>query len=168
MGILGQTEGFLNQLSHLDRRRIYRNPAHNPEHQFGRLYRHRLYLPALHDPAHLRRFGETRQSSLARGRRLTLGCSRLARLLARSLCRCLKHGVVAGCFLVFIPALGEFVIPSLLGGSRTLMIGKVLYRRSSSQTAIGPSPPPWRVILLAHSNHPDRSLSAQRAEAARG
>ncbi len=38
-----------------------------------------------------------------------------------------KSGVIAGCFLVFIPALGEFVIPSLLGGSRTLMIGKVLW-----------------------------------------
>jgi len=36
-------------------------------------------------------------------------------------------GVIAGCFLVFIPALGEFVIPSLLGGSNTLMIGKVLW-----------------------------------------
>ncbi|MEY8097800.1 ABC transporter permease subunit [Falsihalocynthiibacter sp. S25ZX9] len=38
-----------------------------------------------------------------------------------------KPGVIAGCFLVFIPALGEFVIPSLLGGSETLMIGKVLW-----------------------------------------
>jgi len=38
-----------------------------------------------------------------------------------------KQGVIAGCFLVFIPAIGEFVIPSLLGGSQTLMIGKVLY-----------------------------------------
>ncbi|GLK54316.1 putrescine transport system permease protein [Methylopila capsulata] len=36
-------------------------------------------------------------------------------------------GVVAGCFLVFIPAVGEFVIPDLLGGSETLMIGKTLY-----------------------------------------
>ncbi|EFL88516.1 ABC transporter permease [Ahrensia sp. R2A130] len=36
-------------------------------------------------------------------------------------------GVVAGCLLVFIPAVGEFVIPSLLGGSDTLMIGRVLY-----------------------------------------
>ena len=36
-------------------------------------------------------------------------------------------GVIAGCFLVFIPALGEFVIPSLLGGSNTVMIGKVLW-----------------------------------------
>lgn len=38
-----------------------------------------------------------------------------------------KSGVIAGCFLVFIPSLGEFVIPSLLGGSDTLMIGKVLW-----------------------------------------
>ncbi|UIJ71312.1 ABC transporter permease subunit [Aurantimonas sp. HBX-1] len=36
-------------------------------------------------------------------------------------------GVLAGCFLVFIPAVGEFVIPDLLGGSRTLMIGKTLW-----------------------------------------
>ncbi len=36
-------------------------------------------------------------------------------------------GVVAGSFLVFIPAVGEFVIPDLLGGSRTLMIGKTLW-----------------------------------------
>ncbi|MBO0904964.1 ABC transporter permease subunit [Jiella sonneratiae] len=37
------------------------------------------------------------------------------------------RGVVAGCFLVFIPAAGEFVIPDLLGGSRTLMIGKTVW-----------------------------------------
>lgn len=36
-------------------------------------------------------------------------------------------GVVAGCLLVFIPAIGEFVIPDLLGGSQTLMIGKTLW-----------------------------------------
>ena len=36
-------------------------------------------------------------------------------------------GVFAGCLLVFIPAVGEFVIPDLLGGSETLMIGKTLW-----------------------------------------
>ena len=36
-------------------------------------------------------------------------------------------GVLAGCFLVFIPAVGEFVIPDILGGSDTLMIGKTLW-----------------------------------------
>ena len=36
-------------------------------------------------------------------------------------------GIIAGCMLVFIPAMGEFVIPDLLGGSQTLMIGKTLW-----------------------------------------
>jgi len=36
-------------------------------------------------------------------------------------------GIVAGCLLVFIPAVGEFVIPSLLGSPGMLMIGKVLW-----------------------------------------
>jgi putrescine transport system permease protein len=37
-------------------------------------------------------------------------------------------GIIAGAMLVFIPAVGEFVIPELLGGSETLMIGKVLWQ----------------------------------------
>ncbi|AXA41321.1 ABC transporter permease subunit [Rhizobium leguminosarum] len=41
-------------------------------------------------------------------------------------------GVVAGCMLVFIPAVGEFVIPDLLGGSQTLMIGKTLWNEFNS------------------------------------
>ena len=36
-------------------------------------------------------------------------------------------GIAAGSFLVLIPAIGEFVIPDLLGGPDTLMIGKVLW-----------------------------------------
>ena len=36
-------------------------------------------------------------------------------------------GIIAGSMLVFIPAIGEFVIPSLLGGPETLMIGRVLW-----------------------------------------
>ena len=36
-------------------------------------------------------------------------------------------GIVAGSMLVFIPAIGEFVIPALLGGPDTLMIGRVLW-----------------------------------------
>jgi len=37
-------------------------------------------------------------------------------------------GIAAGCLLVFIPAVGEFVIPDLLGGPSTLMIGRVLWQ----------------------------------------
>ncbi|MCB9957820.1 MAG: ABC transporter permease subunit [Rhodospirillaceae bacterium] len=36
-------------------------------------------------------------------------------------------GIVAGSMLVFIPAVGEFVVPDLLGGSETLMIGRTLW-----------------------------------------
>ena len=38
-----------------------------------------------------------------------------------------KTGIVAGSMLVFVPAVGEFVIPDLVGGSDNLMIGKVLW-----------------------------------------
>jgi putrescine transport system permease protein len=55
-----------------------------------------------------------------------LGCSRIKAfwLITVPLS---KSGIIAGCFLVLIPTIGEFVIPSLLGGSQTLMIGKVLW-----------------------------------------
>ncbi|MDD9726567.1 ABC transporter permease subunit [Roseovarius sp. SK2] len=55
-----------------------------------------------------------------------LGCSRLTAFWLVTL-PLSKNGIIAGCFLVFIPVMGEFVIPSLLGGSQTLMIGKVLF-----------------------------------------
>jgi putrescine transport system permease protein len=38
-----------------------------------------------------------------------------------------KSGIIAGCMLVMIPAVGEFVIPELLGGPGTLMIGRQLW-----------------------------------------
>ena len=38
-----------------------------------------------------------------------------------------RSGVIAGAMLVFIPCVGEFVIPELLGGPQTLMIGRVLW-----------------------------------------
>ena len=38
-----------------------------------------------------------------------------------------RSGIVAGTMLVFIPCVGEFVIPELLGGPQTLMIGRVLW-----------------------------------------
>ena len=55
-----------------------------------------------------------------------LGCSRMSAFWNITV-PLARPGVIAGCFLVFIPAVGEFVIPSLLGGSQTLMIGKVLW-----------------------------------------
>ena len=39
-----------------------------------------------------------------------------------------RAGIIAGAMLVFIPTVGEFVIPELLGGPSVLMIGKVLWQ----------------------------------------
>ena len=55
-----------------------------------------------------------------------LGCSRFSAFWLVTI-PLSKAGIIAGCFLVFIPVIGEFVIPALLGGSDTLMIGKVLW-----------------------------------------
>lgn len=38
-----------------------------------------------------------------------------------------RPGIVAGAMLVFIPCVGEYVVPELLGGPQTLMIGRVLW-----------------------------------------
>lgn len=38
-----------------------------------------------------------------------------------------KAGIFSGCVMVFIPAMGEFVIPELLGGNKTLMLGKLIW-----------------------------------------
>ncbi|WP_375566602.1 ABC transporter permease subunit [Oceaniradius stylonematis] len=55
-----------------------------------------------------------------------LGCTALGAFW-KVTARLALPGVLAGCLLVFIPAVGEFVIPDLLGGSDTLMIGKTLW-----------------------------------------
>jgi putrescine transport system permease protein len=55
-----------------------------------------------------------------------LGCTRTGAFWKITLPLSLP-GIVAGSFLVFIPAVGEFVIPDLLGGSQTLMIGRTLW-----------------------------------------
>jgi putrescine transport system permease protein len=44
-------------------------------------------------------------------------------------------GVIAGAMLVFIPAVGEFVIPSLLGGTGVTMIGRVIWDEFFSNQA---------------------------------
>ena len=37
-----------------------------------------------------------------------------------------KPGVIAGCVLVFIPSLGAFITPDLLGGAKTMMVGNLI------------------------------------------
>ena len=55
-----------------------------------------------------------------------LGCTRSAAFWRVTLPLSLP-GVAAGSLLCFIPIVGEFVIPDLLGGSRSLMIGQTLW-----------------------------------------
>lgn len=38
-----------------------------------------------------------------------------------------RSGITAGCLLVFLPSVGEYVIPELLGGSSNIMLGRVLW-----------------------------------------
>ena len=76
-----------------------------------------------------------------------LGCSRLMAFWLVTV-PLAKNGIIAGCFLVFIPALGEFVIPSLLGGSKTLMIGKILWEEFFSNRD-WPVASAFAIILLA-------------------
>jgi len=121
VGILS-TEGFLNQL--LIWTGVINEPLTilntNAAVYIGIVY---TYLPFMILPiyAALDRLDDSLNEAAQ-----DLGCSRLQAfwLVTWPLSR---NGVIAGCFLVFIPALGEFVIPSLLGGSGTLMIGKVLF-----------------------------------------
>jgi putrescine transport system permease protein len=57
-------------------------------------------------------------------------------------------GVMAGCVLVFIPVMGEFIIPDLLGGSETLMVGRLVWSEFFSNRD-WPMASTVAVILLA-------------------
>ena len=121
MGILGN-EGLLNQF--LLWTGIISEPLHimnTPTAVYiGIVY---TYLPFMILPIYSAL--EKLDSSLLEAAE-DLGCSRLSAFWLITI-PLSKQGIIAGSFLVFIPALGEFVIPSLLGGSGTLMIGKVLW-----------------------------------------
>ena len=121
MGILSQ-EGFLNQF--LLGTGIISEPLiilnTNTAVYIGIVY---TYLPFMILPIYsaLEKLDESLLEAAE-----DLGCSRFQAFWLITI-PLSKNGIIAGCFLVFIPALGEFVIPSLLGGSNTLMIGKVLW-----------------------------------------
>jgi len=59
-----------------------------------------------------------------------------------------RNGMLAGSMLVFIPAVGEFVIPALLGGPNALMIGRVLWDEFFSNRA-WPVASAVAILLLA-------------------
>ncbi len=75
-----------------------------------------------------------------------------------------RPGILAGCLLVFIPAVGEFVIPELLGGPNTLMIGKVLWSEFFSNRD-WPMASALTVVLLVLLVAPIMLLQARREDA---
>lgn len=56
-----------------------------------------------------------------------LGC-RPVRTFFNALVPQTKSGIIAGSMLVFIPAMGEYVIPELLGGKESILIGRILWQ----------------------------------------
>jgi putrescine transport system permease protein len=88
------------------------------------LPRHHLFLPAVHGSAAVRDAREARPSLLEAAS--DLGSPPWRAFLDVTLPLSMP-GVIAGSMLVFIPAIGEFVIPTLLGGPDNLMIGRVLW-----------------------------------------
>ena len=121
MGILS-TEGHLNQL--LISMGLISTPLQilntNIAVYIGIVY---TYLPFMILPIYANL--EKMDTSLLEAAE-DLGCSKISAFWLVTFPLSIS-GVIAGSFLVFIPALGEFVIPSLLGGSDTIMIGKVLW-----------------------------------------
>ena len=121
MGILS-TEGYLNQfllgLGVINEPLVIMNT--NTAVYIGIVY---TYLPFMILPIYsaLERMDDSLLEAAE-----DLGCSRFSAFWLVTI-PLSKNGIIAGCFLVFIPVMGEFVIPSLLGGSQTLMIGKVLF-----------------------------------------
>jgi putrescine transport system permease protein len=88
--------------------------------QIGLIY---TYLPFMILPLYASL--EKQDSSLLEAA-ADLGCRPWRAFLAVTLPLSLP-GIIAGSLLVFVPATGEFVIPELLGGTDTLMIGSVLW-----------------------------------------
>jgi putrescine transport system permease protein len=78
-----------------------------------------------------------------------------------------KAGIIAGSMLVFIPCVGEYVIPELLGGPETLMIGRVLWDEFFSNND-WPMASTVAVVMVLLVIIPVAVFSKYQAEAADG
>ena len=59
-----------------------------------------------------------------------------------------KPGIVAGCILVFVPSLGAFLAPDLLGGAKTFMIGSLIEEQFKGAAGNWPFGAAAAMILL--------------------
>lgn len=69
-------------------------------------------------------------------------------ILRRVLIPAVKPGIIAGCILVFVPSLGAFLAPDLLGGAKTFMIGSLIEEQFKGTAGNWPFGAACAVILL--------------------
>ena len=60
-----------------------------------------------------------------------------------------KPGIIAGCILVFVPSLGAFLAPDLLGGAKTFMIGSLIEEQFKGTASNWPFGAAASMILLS-------------------
>ena len=60
-----------------------------------------------------------------------------------------KPGIIAGCILVFVPSLGAFLAPDLLGGAKTFMIGSLIEEQFKGNAGNWPFGAAVSMILLS-------------------
>ena len=61
----------------------------------------------------------------------------------------IKPGLIAGCILVFVPSLGAFLAPDLLGGAKTFMIGSLIEEQFKGNAGNWPFGAAASMILLS-------------------
>jgi spermidine/putrescine transport system permease protein len=69
-------------------------------------------------------------------------------VLRRILLPAVRPGIVAGCILVFVPSLGSFLAPDLLGGARNFMIGSLIEEQFKGNAGNWPFGAAASMILL--------------------
>src|SRR3546814_14397965 len=89
-----------------------------------------------------------------------LGADR-RRALTRVILPLAVPGIAAGCVLVFVPALGAYVTPELLGGGKSMMIGTLIQGQfgAARNWPFGAAP---AVSLLPHLLHPASEPGVER------
>lgn len=70
-------------------------------------------------------------------------------ILVRVVIPCVKPGIVAGCILVFVPSLGAFLAPDLLGGAKNFMIGSLIEEQFKGNAGNWPFGAAVSMILLS-------------------
>ena len=69
--------------------------------------------------------------------------------LRRVILPAVKPGIIAGCILVFVPSLGSFLAPDLLGGAKNFMIGSLIEEQFKGNAGNWPFGAAASMILLS-------------------